>query len=161
MKITDNFLPEKQFEELQSVMLSPWFPWFYGDYINYKGEKNSKHNFQFTHAFLQDNDKSNFYNLLNPLIDKINILSLLRVKANLGTITEKSVENKMHRDYELPFVTTGIFYLNNNNGYTKFEDGTKVESKANRFVEFNSQIKHAGVTQTDTNVRVLINLNYF
>ena len=55
----------------------------------------------------------------------------------------------------------GIFYLNTNNGYTEFEDGSKVESVANRFVSFTGDLIHRGVSQTDTKARVVINLNYF
>jgi Rps23 Pro-64 3,4-dihydroxylase Tpa1-like proline 4-hydroxylase len=56
--------------------------------------------------------------------------------------------------------TTAIFYLNNNNGYTIFEDGSKVDSVENRLVVFNSNVMHSGVSQTDSKVRCVINLNY-
>ncbi len=46
-------------------------------------------------------------------------------------------------------------------GYTEFEDGTKVECVANRLVWFPSDIKHRGVSQLDTKVKSVINLNYF
>jgi hypothetical protein len=35
-----------------------------------------------------------------------------------------------------------------------------VDSKANRFLEFSSDMIHAGVSQTDKKRRVVINLNY-
>ena len=56
---------------------------------------------------------------------------------------------------------TGILYLNTNDGYTEFEDGKIVNSVANRFVEFPSNILHRGVSQTDTEWRSVINFNYF
>ena len=57
--------------------------------------------------------------------------------------------------------TTSIFYVNSNNGYTVFEDGTKVESVANRFVSFPANMKHKGTSCTDEKIRVVINFNYF
>ena len=47
-------------------------------------------------------------------------------------------------------IIMGIHYLN----------GTKVESKANRFLEFESKEYHSGVSQTNTKRRVVVNLNY-
>ena len=51
--------------------------------------------------------------------------------------------------------------MNTCNGYTLFKDNTKVESVANRFVSFDSQLEHTGTSCTDENIRVLINFNYF
>ena len=50
--------------------------------------------------------------------------------------------------------------MNDNNGYTLFEDGTKVESKENRVVIFDSQMRHAGIPCTDEKRRVVINFNF-
>ena len=55
---------------------------------------------------------------------------------------------------------TAIFYINTNNGYTLFEDGTKVESVENRICIFPYYMKHTGTTCTDKNQRVVININY-
>jgi len=38
---------------------------------------------------------------------------------------------------------------------------SKVESVANRLVEFDSNLEHTGSSCTDENIRVVINLNYF
>jgi len=74
--------------------------------------------------------------------------------------TSKIVEHSFHID--VPFkCTTGILYLNSNDGYTSFEDGTKVESVENRFVTFDSGIKHSGTTCTNQKVRLVLNINYF
>lgn len=160
IKIIDNFLPEKEFAYIQEAMMSAWFAWFYNDHVTFKEEDHLINNFQFTHAFFANYEKSNQYQLIEPLIRKINPTGLVRVKANLGTRTEEHVEHGFHVDYDVPNLTTAIFYINDNNGYTKFVDGKKVESKANRFIEFNSQKLHTGVSQTDTKARVAINFNY-
>ena len=64
-------------------------------------------------------------------------------------------------DEKLKQWTTSIFYVNTNNGYTKFEDGTKVESVANRMVTFPTNMKHTGTSCTDEKMRIVINFTYF
>ena len=58
-------------------------------------------------------------------------------------------------------MTTAIYYLNTNNGFTKFENGDKVNSVANRMVIFDSNLKHTGTSCTDAHARMLINFNYY
>ena len=55
---------------------------------------------------------------------------------------------------------TSIFYINTNNGYTEFEDGTVINSVANRLVSFPLNTKHRMATQTDTQRRIVVNFNY-
>ena len=57
-------------------------------------------------------------------------------------------------------MTTAIYYLNTNNGYTEFEDGTKVDSVRNRLVVYPTNTTHRAAGQTDTNKRIVINFNY-
>ena len=56
--------------------------------------------------------------------------------------------------------TSAIFYLNTNNGYTKFEDGTIISSIENRLVTFPSTMLHTGTSCTDTKYRLVLNLVY-
>ena len=52
-------------------------------------------------------------------------------------------------------------YLNTNNGYTLFEDGTKIDSVANRLVTFNNSTKHSDLTNTcDEPYRLVLNVDY-
>lgn len=78
--------------------------------------------------------------------------------------TDTIVEHGLHRDVEdaehLSDLKTSIMYLNDNNGYTKFEDGTKQHSVSNTMVTFPNSIKHTGSTCTDCNCRMVLNLNY-
>ena len=55
---------------------------------------------------------------------------------------------------------TIIYYVNSNNGGTRFEDDTFIESVRNRALLFSGKIAHETVTQTDTNFRFNININY-
>ena len=57
-------------------------------------------------------------------------------------------------------MTTGIYYVNTNDGYTVFEDGTKIDSVANRICIFPYYLKHSGTTCTNANRRIALNINY-
>ena len=84
---------------------------------------------------------------------------MIRSKCNLYTKTEKLFEHKLHTD--MPFPHKGfLFYVNTNNGFTILEDGTKVESIANRALFFDSSKSHKSTTCTDEDIRVNININY-
>ena len=89
----------------------------------------------------------------------------IRVKANLLTRTDEILQNAFHSDFDkhkknYDNVKTAIFYLNTNNGKTIFEDGTRVESIANRLVTFDSNVNHTGTTCTDKIFRSVINVVY-
>jgi hypothetical protein len=158
--IIDNYLPKEQFVLLQSVMTGDNFPWYLNSYVGNTEDTTPGH-YQFTHTFFRDyNWQSPLTGILQPVLEKINPKAWIRIKANCGPRASKIEEQAWHVDFKFP-CTTAILYLNDNNGYTIFEDGTKVESKANRFVEFDSSLKHSGASHTDTNTRILINFNYF
>ena len=160
MKVIDNFLKQKEYKNFYEDIMSPGFAWFYNDFKIKYGEKEQIQDFQFTHAFWLNEVASNKIETLTPLLKKIGKPSLLRAKANLGIVTEKHYTAGLHVDNKKDKVFTGIYYVNDNNGYTLFKDGTKVESKANRFLEFESKEYHSGVSQTNTKRRVVVNLNY-
>ena len=164
-KIEDNFLTYEKFDKIQKLMEEPSpFPWFYVDRIVYEDDVD---NFQFIHTFYNNYmPMSPFTNELDPIINIIQPFSIVKINAKLLTRTPEIVESKLHVDLPLPEEkqkqwTTSIFYINTNNGYTKFEDGTKVESVANRMVTFPANMKHCGTSCTDKRTRVVINFNYY
>ena len=160
MEITDNFLDKETFKSIQDLMLNDSFDWYYTTSVTF--EKVIRNEFQFIHIFYQFGQPRKSYSVIHPIIKKINPFCLVRIKANLLTITPKIKEFDFHTDYKnKQNLTTAILYLNTCNGYTIFKDGTKVESVANRLLEFDSQLEHTGTTCTDKNVRAVINLNYF
>jgi hypothetical protein len=156
--VTDNFLELDKFTFLQKSLLEGEnFPWYYNDFILY-GDDKSK--IQFTHTFFLNGDiNSGLFDLLIPVLDLIKPTKLLRVKANLGHKTYEHEIGGYHTDTNEP-CKTAVLYMNTNNGYTMFKDGTKIVSLENRFIEFDSDMEHTGVSQTDTQVRCLINFNY-
>ena len=164
VKIIDNFLDKESFKHLQSFLLGYDFAWHYNDFVDFRNEKTDS--FMFTHTFYRWNEPcSAYYNLLEPIIDKLDAYNLVRIKANLLTRATKPKTNVYHVDEPFKYSssskwTTAIFYMNTNNGYTKFENGTKVNSVANRLITFPMDMAHTGTYCTDEKTRVVINFNY-
>ncbi len=165
MKIEDNFLKQEEFDKIQKLMGEPSpFPWFYADRIVFEDDVDK---FQFIHAFYDNHmPMSPFSNELDSIINIIQPFSIVKIRAKLLTRTPEIVESTFHVDIplleeNLKQWTTSIFYINTNNGYTKFEDGTIVESVANRMLSFPANMKHCGTSCTNERRRIVINFNYF
>ena len=163
MKIQDNFLPQEQHEHIRKTMMGADFPWFYNSSVIHGIDEDNdiSDRGQFTHAFLVKNDKliSHQFDLIKPLLDNLKGSEIFRIKSNLQLRTE-SIEKTGWHDDGFGDCTTSIYYINSNDGVTEFEDGSLVDSVANRMVSFNGRTKHRGSTHTNTKTRVLINLNY-
>ena len=168
-QVIDNFLDKEDFRELSAKALGRYFPWFHYDEIVRRGEKQG-HTFYSMHM-LYDNDRPTFntsFELMDPVLRKlqefedpnIRMKTLLRVKVNSFPNQGKLIEHGMHRDYAFPSVGC-VFALNTCNGYTKLDDGTKVDSVANRALLFDPTIPHCSSTTTNDTRRVNINFNYF
>ena len=165
IEVIDNYLDESQFKTIQAIMMENGrIPWYYSDTVNTKND-NLDDNYQFTHIFYKDHaPKGVGYEVIYPLVKKIHPIAILRIKANLLTKTSEHIEHGFHID--VPYLkknqksTTAIFYINSNNGYTKFEDGTIVNSVENRMAIFDSRLQHTGSTCTDQKIRVVINFNF-
>ena len=159
MKIVDNFLPQDYFEYLQKMMLDHNFPWLYNAEVANRGEVND--HFYFTHN-LFDNYKptSSIFEEFIPFFKQLEMNALIRARGLLYTNQGRQIAHEKHTDYNFPHKTV-VFYMNTNNGYTEFEDGTKVESVENRIVFFDGSTPHNSSTCTDQKIRVVVSINYF
>ena len=171
VQIYDNFLDTELFKPLQEILLGPNFSWVYNDKITaekYNGIKQDDYVFQFTHLFfrgpLQMDWSPQTFNI-NPVLNAIAPRAWTRIKANLGTRDPEHTMGGWHTDAKVGELsvnlTTAIFYMNTNNGYTLLETEEKIESVENRLVVFPCDMLHTGVSQTDTKIRVTLNLNFF
>ena len=163
--IVDNYLPEKDFFELFNSMKEFSFDWHLSHILTKDAEKNPIGNMQFCHLFYRMHEQNTrTFPLLIPILTKINPVALIRIKANLSLSTKEVQKSGMHIDVEdkdtPDSVRTSILYMNTNDGYTLFEDGTKVESVMNRLITFPHTMKHAGTTCTNAPFRMVINFNY-
>ena len=159
MKITDNFLSDDEFKSIQDWFTGESFHWYYNNSI--AGNKQGLDQFQFVHPFYDVAKPSlnKFSSFLYPFLTKLNAKYIFRIKANLRPRTSTAVLSDFHTDMSLN-QQTGIFYINTNNGYTKFKDDSTVPSVANRFLTFSGDLEHCGASPTDTNSRIVLNINY-
>ena len=156
MKIINNFLEKENFEKLRNIIMSSEFPWSYNEYcVDPPAPQIS----QFTHAFFWNSIPRESYLVVKPLVEKLNPKSIGRIKANLLLRTEQKIETGLHKDDNGEKFTSAIYFLNNNNGYTRIGN-EKIFSKENSIVIFKSNELHTGSTCTDTSRRALINLVY-
>jgi hypothetical protein len=152
----DDFLDLQDFKELQNIILGDLFPWYFKDSVVHDNDGY----FQFVHQFYNKCEvKSHLYGCLLPLIKKLNVNAIIRIKANLTTATENNVIFDFHKDQKFD-CKTAVFYLNTNNGFTRFENGNKVQSRENRILLFTNDVVHTGSTCTDQKRRVVLNINY-
>ncbi len=158
MNIYKNFLSKKHFKKLKDEIMGHNFPWYFKDGINKIPDKNFQFCFIFINGEGEINCSDKIMNILKPILSKIKFKKLNKIKANLLTKDISITEHGMHVDqFE---GKTGIFYVNTCNGYTRFENGKKIKSEENKFVEFDSISKHTGSSCTDEKRRVVINFNY-
>ena len=161
MKIIDDFLPTSDFEIVRDYLLSDSFTWNLSNTIANK--RQGVDQYQFFHTFFDVANPSlnNYSNFLTPLLNKLNAKYILRIKANCRPRTTQGVLSDYHVDMDSN-QQTAIFYLNTNNGYTKFQqnDYDDVPSVANRLLTFYGALKHCGCSCTDSNYRIVLNINY-
>ena len=157
MEVIDNFLSEDEFKNLRRYIASTEFPWYFGKILT--GNQSSEA--QFVHTFYVNDTPTHTWPNVEFFRLKLNMASLVRIKVNLNPKTEtlKVYKDAFHIDY--PDITTAVFYLNTCDGYTLFEDGTKVDSVENRIVIFDSNMRHTGTNCTNEVGRLVMNINYF
>ena len=160
-KIIDNLLTQEDLSKLQQHMMGePQISWTYNPHVNTPGT-SEPFDFQFTHTFYLNSRPVTAVNLVDPILMHLNPSALVRIKANLMTRTNKLVIHDYHQDHPYFDGKIAIFYVNTNDGYTMFKDGTKIESLENRLVIFDGNILHTGTSCTDQKVRCLINFMYY
>jgi hypothetical protein len=167
VKVFDNYLPDLVFKNLVHSITT--VPWKYDDIVaseyNDQSTCDKRYDWQMSHHFYNHPfHRSDEFNIIQPLLEKINPVVLYRAKLNLTTVSNNIEEHGFHVDYEPiedgKIFTSAVYYLNTNDGYTKFQDGTKIESVANRLVVFPTDLEHTGSTCTNAKNRLVLNLVY-
>ena len=165
--IKDNFLPIREFEQMHSELMAWNFPWYTSKVVN-DSDQNAGNNMQFTHLFYERySPVDDTINILHPVLRVIQPISIFKIKANIMPNQGKVIEHGYHHDVTdsefhpiKDHMKTSILYMNTCDGYTKFEDGSVVESVANRFVTFPNHTEHTGTTTSNSDYRLVINFNY-
>jgi hypothetical protein len=173
IKIINNFLEEEEFQQLSSLILSPFFPWYYQENISASHEFARLNDYGFSHVFyVDDNINSNFYSKLEFMLDKIkkvtNTSKILKIRGDLTVYSSESHVHQVHKD-SLSDHVVSILYLTDSISETiifqnttqdeDFKEMVKIYPKKNRLVTFSGKYYHTGKSPNDCNSRVLLNIN--
>lgn len=165
MRVLDDYLDADVFLRMRAAIGSQDFPWHKTPVLWPPpiGLEDA-YNVQFVHGFYQRKPgfrhASERMPVVWPLIERLDPAILLKAKVNRTLRRPRQVVYGMHVDTRRPGATTGILYLNSNDGYTAFEDGRRVDSVANRLVLFDAALRHSGACCTDAPERLVLNINF-
>jgi len=157
----DDFLTTEDFTQIRDSITHESFPWYAR-----KGAASPEDNKPaFSNVLCGEYGPTcKEFELVVPLLRRLDCVSTLRIKANLDLKHEKGKvldPESFHTDLEIhgKGLWSMVFYLNDCNGATMFEEDTvPVKSKANRAVIFPTHLRHTGCHQTDTIFRYVINV---
>jgi len=161
-KVYQNYLSNSFFGELQHLLFSNSFPWYYQSKITGQEQSTTTgQGFMFTHNLIYKGVVESDWGevITNALMEKVSYDKIIRAKINCYSSTQELIKHDFHKDSEQS-VKVGLFYLNTNNGYTEFENNQKVESKENQMLFFDGKHLHRSTNCTDEKVRITININY-
>ena len=154
-KIIPTFLKYYTFTELKNIVTDKNFRWYYSQS---SGEPEQYSNLlYYDHQFSEDVTPK-LKRILATICTQLGAIAVLRIKIN--ATPKNAPQQDWHTDWQITTQSkTFVLYLNDNDGYTEFKD-TKVESKANTAIIFDTDLEHRGVPSTDMR-RLVLNINYF
>ena len=161
--IIDNFLDSDFYQEISEIIKSEKIPW----YFRKKDTPNSKNLNGYFCCGFYDNDRPDhplYDNIIVPILEKLECVSPIMVRANLILRDKDSLESSFHVDYQLPHSKTAIFFLTTCNAKTVLKINNQeifVESKENRMLIFDTLVEHKLIFQKDVHKRYILNFNYF
>ena len=160
-EVIDNFLDKEYFDTIKNTLASDDMNWFYRDNLTLDDENGMCY---FTHNFfLKNTIYSPYFNLLEPLLGKLEISALIEVRANMTISKADTYESSWHVDNPYTNSKTVILYLTTCNAKTMLNvenEIIEIDSVENRILIFNTNISHKMISATDTKRRIIINLNY-
>ena len=162
LTIKDNYLSKEEFDKIYNFFTHPSTKWQlkYGVAYEHNGSLDDYFfgHMVYSNLFPQSQFFGDLMTILHPYFKgKV----IYRIKCNLYTRTEKVVEHQWHTDDpELPVLKGALLMLNTCDGYTGFEDGTKVESVANRMIFFDALKRHHSTSTSNSSTRLTLNINY-
>lgn len=167
MKIIKNFLPKKQFKNIQSILMSSEFPYYYqNNYLDEKHNGDVLEDYFFVHIIKDQIDSEiiadnpTLKNILDPIMLKLKSDILVRAKINFYPNQHKHICSNWHTDQDNENIKVAIYCVNTCNGYTELKTGEKAPSVENSIILFNANELHRSVSQTNTKRRINININY-
>mgnify|MGYP003123061060 FL=1 len=159
MEIKKDFLDKEYLKELKKPIYEGTMGFYFNDTVAGVGDKKIKDCY-FTHVLYTANKpNSDLFQLYVPLLEKLKVKSLIRMKINVYPRTEKLYHHASHADF--PYKHTGcVFSLNTCDGGTQIGDKF-IPSIENQILIFDGSIEHNSTTCTNTQARFNVNINYF
>ena len=156
ISVTNNFLNNDRFFEIQKLLSSKKFPYFL--------TQDPK---VLVHPII---DKTEYSLFLESLISKLS--EQLKVKTILSSETYLIIKDKENLSLNIgkkdPYnislndnSLTSLLYINSNNGYTQILGKDKIDPVQNRLLTFSSNISYKETTPTDESFKLVIKLTYY
>jgi hypothetical protein len=175
-EVIDNFFKKEEFERMRDIVMSEDIAWYWNAEINsfhkdsagWRGRTSPDavtkdltgylthqlFNMQVNYIY------SEHYKHFRGFWEQLRMKALVRMKMNFYPRTGKVEIHEPHLDY--PYDHKGcLFSFNTCDGFTQLEDGTRIESVANRALLFNPRTRHSSTSTTNDKGRFNININYF
>lgn len=171
-KVIDNFLPQEEFENIKNMIAyNTKFPFYHQSYVSHDPrivfDENTIQpwNWYLIHLFYNYDAPISTYcqHIVETFVPKFQELeifkSMIRIKANLYPYTEIIREHSPHVDYSFSH-HSAIYSINTCDGFTKLDDGTKIDSVENRILFFDGNNLHNSSTTSNAMGRYNINFNF-
>ena len=162
--VQDNFLEKDYLNHIINTVWQGNFPWGFQRDVARVGEHKEdgyEDHFYFVHRLYENFiPESSFFDELRPVLEQLEVRALIRMRLLLFVNQGKQIIHDKHTDkpYEHK---AALLYLNTNNGFTEFDDESRVECVENRVVVFDGSKEHSSSTCTDKKERILLSVNYF
>ena len=159
MKVIDDCLPNEVFNNIYKSIMGLDMTWTFLPSVAYQSDADTHDNYMHYHLAYNDHKPvSKMYEVLQPVIERLEPQALLRIMINSYPYTPELKVHGSHKDYGFKH-KGAILYLNTCDGYTYCE-GQRVYSVANRVLLHDSWREHHSTATTDAKRRVICNINY-
>jgi hypothetical protein len=156
----NNFLPKKDFNEINNIINHIHYPW----YVDAHHAETQKH-FHFVHDFYhKDKDvrpkvDDYFYDIFYKKISDQVGFKIKILKARVNLFVKSSFKYlDYHQDYKEGL--SMLLYMEDSDGCTQFQNGKTINSVENKALFFNANSIHRTVMQKNSFLRKNINVNF-
>lgn len=164
-KVIENFLDEHLYKRMKETITHLDFPW--RRRLGSTGPNTPTDKGYFTHSLFCEYFILNhelYYNFMNPILLKLEAKAIVEARFNMF-VNEFFFEKtgNYHNDFDF-LCNTGILNFTDSDGGTQLKIDDKeiiIQSKENQLLLFDSDVLHRSVVPNNTDIRYILNFNYF